>query len=500
MAERITLAGNLSGPAKTETLMGREYQVVPAVLVRSQVLNNNLGATYLPPDAITDSWAQAANMAPVVVGDHPRSRGVAVSARDTSVLNARGAGFLFRTRADGDALKADVFLDASRSSDVEGLADVLASVNAGGRVELSTGFPVAIEEQPGVHNGKAYNRVVRPVGFDHLAVFDGDDLKGACSVDDGCGLGANAESGGEAERPSVGALRKGLDTLAEAARRWGLFPDALADNESDDDRRERLNQAVAEEHGGMGDEVWLVDVFSEDGYLVFEVWDGPQAGYYRADYEIGEDDEITLGEPVEVRRVTRYEPVPSETEESSAGNTTRTTRGEAAMNREELIAQLSGGCPQKAERLGELDDDTLAVFGELVEDKGGEAATETKESEEVGGDQKESGRMAELAELVENLTAEVKGLKDATAPAVEEQARERDALVKELAGNERCPFGEDELASKTMDELGKLRAMARGTSYAGRGVQTEPVANKAPKYMPVKPYWQDKPVEPGKEN
>lgn len=190
MPERVQVATNLSGPVRRVMFMGREHIAVPAVLVRSKVLRNNLGVTYLPPDAITPEWADIANGRPAVA-DHPRT-----SANSPEVLNKLGIGLLFNTRAEGDALRADVYLDPARAGDVPDLTAILAKLEAGEKVEVSTGFPVSIDETPGAFNGEQYERVIHPVGFDHLAVFA--KSIGACSVKDGCGLAANHE--GECEQ------------------------------------------------------------------------------------------------------------------------------------------------------------------------------------------------------------------------------------------------------------------------------------------------------------
>src|SRR5690606_36175203 len=136
MAEHIAMAIQAYGPGRSEPLLGREFRVVPATLGRSQILHSNLGATYLPPVGITEAWADTANGAPVVI-DHPTSTGVPISARAPSVLNARGVGFLFRTRAENGTLKGDVYLDESRASEVEGLSAILEKLDASEKVELS---------------------------------------------------------------------------------------------------------------------------------------------------------------------------------------------------------------------------------------------------------------------------------------------------------------------------------------------------------------------------
>lgn len=174
---------------RKETLQGREHLVVPATLVQGQVLHNNMGATFLPPAEITNEWAQEWNAAPVVI-DHPTKRGVYVSARDPEVWNTRGVGYVFAAHAvrNGTAqLKADVWLDLERANKMEELRVIVERLQKGQNVELSTGFVSVTEEVSGNFNGEAYERILHPKGADHLAIFV--DKIGACSLEDGCGLG-----------------------------------------------------------------------------------------------------------------------------------------------------------------------------------------------------------------------------------------------------------------------------------------------------------------------
>lgn len=182
-----------SAAARTDWMMGKEFLVVPAVLVQDQILRNNLGACLLPADEITDAWATQWNNVPVIVHSHPTVRGVPVSARDPEILKARGVGYVFGAHVarNGSAkLKAEVWLDVARATEVDELAVILARVLKGEPVELSTGFNATVDETAGILDGKNYEKVIHPQDADHLAIFA--EATGACSLADGCGLGVNA--------------------------------------------------------------------------------------------------------------------------------------------------------------------------------------------------------------------------------------------------------------------------------------------------------------------
>ena len=233
---RIEFAVQAIGAGHDEVFMGRPHRVFPATLVRSQVLSNNLGRTFLPEDAFTPEWAASWNDAPVLTL-HPEKRGHPVSARDPDILNASGIGRLLRVRAENGTLRGDVFIDSERASAVPDLKVILGKLDRNETAELSTGFPVSVEETAGVHNGRDYDRVIRPIGAgDHLAVFA--EQTGACSVKDGCGLGVNhagdcaAMGEGDVADPQPGRLKLLADQVLAFLKKNNAIPTPEAGDDS----------------------------------------------------------------------------------------------------------------------------------------------------------------------------------------------------------------------------------------------------------------------------
>lgn len=215
----VQFTANATGPVRKRKMWGREWLVVPATLVRNQVLENNLGKTYLPAEEVTEGWARTANGSPVLT-DHPTKRGFPASGRDPDVMDKIGVGFLFNARVDRTgsvpAVKADVYLDPERVEAVEDLGTIIAKLEKRQPVELSTGFPLReLERRSGVFNGRKYDKVLRPAAFDHLALF-AEHKKGACSLEDGCGLLVNRR---ESARPASEIEFSDTETAEE--RPWG---------------------------------------------------------------------------------------------------------------------------------------------------------------------------------------------------------------------------------------------------------------------------------------
>lgn len=248
------MAAHAAGPVREAELMGRRMRVIPAVMVQEQVLNNNLGATFLPAEEIAasvDSW----NGMPVVLR-HPTRNGTPISARTEATLNARGLGMVLNAKAEGGKLKADLYLDVERMEAIPDARAMLERFAAGEVGELSTGFGTRLERMEGVHNGRRYIAVMREVRPDHLALLP--DERGACSVADGCGLGVNKEQTEMEEDRMPGWFARVWATLArslklESAMTRDEMLAALAEK-SDCELRALLSEPVTAEEAAEPEE------------------------------------------------------------------------------------------------------------------------------------------------------------------------------------------------------------------------------------------------------
>lgn len=433
----VRLAVRRTGEARTETLMGREHLVYPAVLVREQVLVNNLGRTFLPYAEIRASVDQWSGM-PVVIRHPPGNR----SARQPGILNRQGVGWIYQPRASRKALRAEIWLDTERLRDVQGADEVVENVEAGGIPEVSTGFDAAVTMVAGTHDGREYDLVFSQLRPDHLALLP--DQTGACSVEDGCGLARNAAGDEVAcncgcggahmaeqtdEQGQEGAGQEGgappADPNAEAAANTEPVPEAAA-NQSDEDRRTALRIALQARFGGE-DYIWVEAVFSDDGTVVFEQ---PAGSLRRVSYVEGEGGTYTFSEPEAVRRVTTFEPIadPAATSANADGGDAPAPNGTA--NEETDMA----------------DDN----------------ATAQNESETI------RILRAELREE-RRLRAEHE---ERAANALREEEAERVRLTERIVANSRNPWSEDELDAMSMPQLRKVDLSLgtdRAANYGGRG-------------------------------
>lgn len=119
---------------------------------------------------------------------------------------------------------------------------------------------------------------------------------------------AGVEDDATVDRTASLAHRRRIVQMWEAE--LGLTEEARA--MSDGDLRDELDEALrASEMAAGSDWIYVRDVFSDDGYLVFRTDGGAtlRAGLYRVDYALDGGSGVVFGEPVRVRRVTTYEPV-----------------------------------------------------------------------------------------------------------------------------------------------------------------------------------------------
>ena len=181
------IAVNLSAAPRRATLAGRSYLVAPVTLIVPGVLNGSQGPLYYPPEE-TQKNVQAWNGMPLVLR-HPKTSDGYVSARTPEVLDGQSLGVLLNVRY-ADKLGGEAWFDEDRLKSAD--SSLYARVAAGQPVEMSTGLWTDNENTPGTYNGVSYVAVARNYRPDHLAVLP--DGKGACSVQDGCGINVNAAS------------------------------------------------------------------------------------------------------------------------------------------------------------------------------------------------------------------------------------------------------------------------------------------------------------------
>ena len=164
------------GAGRREHLQGKEYMVVPSVMLVSGVHNGKL----MEVDEF-GRFPGAWNGRPVTLG-HPTIGGLRVSAGRTDVPVF---GRVFNSKVDGEKLIGELWLDVSKmEADSDG-AEILDRMSAGQVTDVSVAFWDDSEPVAGLHQGERYESISHNQRPDHVAILLRE--RGACSVHDGCG-------------------------------------------------------------------------------------------------------------------------------------------------------------------------------------------------------------------------------------------------------------------------------------------------------------------------
>lgn len=184
MVELAYLTVN-AGKARRATLYGRSYLVAPLTMIVPGVLHGTNGPLLYPEEHVSKD-PPAWNHMPIVVG-HPVKNGANISARDPEVLEKYAVGLVLRSNYNG-RLRAEGWFSVDDTRRVD--SRILDSLEAGEKIELSTGLFLDVTPDSGTYNGRPYTGTTSNYRPDHLAVLP--DSTGACSIADGCGVLANS--------------------------------------------------------------------------------------------------------------------------------------------------------------------------------------------------------------------------------------------------------------------------------------------------------------------
>jgi len=440
MLQRIVR--NFTAAVRNDTMEGRDYLVVPMIMIVEGVLNGSSGPLYYPKDELAKTpgvW----NHKPVVV-NHPD--GTACSPEE---ITNRKIGVIMNTTYDDGKLKAEAWLEEERMETVNNR--VLEAVLNGEMLELSTGLQTENEIVNGDFNGTEYIAIARNYKPDHLAVLPYD--RGACSIDDGAGfLRLNKEDN---------SFTVSLTALAnEEKKKQGIFNHykdtylvqhlsyVLKNELSFDDKRQML-YSITRDRLDKDVDFWIEDIFDE--YYVYEV----SGVFHKQLYtEVKGQLELT-GLPVVVTKKIDY--VVTNKKEIE-----RTIQ----MDKKELVASLIANAQttwsdEDKETLMAMDEDVLTKMVP-VENKAVEP--------EAKADDKVEDKKVDNAQPVENQEAKPVTLADYIAKAPVEMRgvlqngldsfnAEKKRLVNTIMAFPKNAYTEIALNEKGLDELKCLTSM-----------------------------------------
>lgn len=170
---------------------GEKHLVVPVVMMVEGVHNGSHGPLFHPATEL-GKFPEVWNGIPVIVR-HPQKNGMYVSANSPDIVDEQVIGRVYNTRMEDGKLKADVWINENKAIKV--YPEILGYLHSGKPIDVSVGVFTEDELTPGEWNGEQYIGIAKNHRPDHLALLPNE--KGACSLEDGCGLGINKKGGDE---------------------------------------------------------------------------------------------------------------------------------------------------------------------------------------------------------------------------------------------------------------------------------------------------------------
>ena len=240
------LTANLVGKCRTEEMNGVKYLVAKIAALNPGVLNGSRGPLlYTPEDTrkATKSW----NQIPLVVYHPTDDSGKPISANTDGVVHV---GFTKNAKYGGK-LTVEGWFDVEKTKATD--SRVYDALVSGTPMEVSTGLGTTNEEAPAgaSYLGQLYSHIARDHRPDHLAILP--DQRGACSINDGCGLHVN-QQGEKMETVTISvnkttlrdAVANAVQTVVDSIQIESLCTNCGDDGECAECKAKKLKKKVEE--------------------------------------------------------------------------------------------------------------------------------------------------------------------------------------------------------------------------------------------------------------
>ena len=417
-------------PIRHETISGVQYAVVPVTMMTVGVHAGSDGPMLYTADQLAEfHWAW--NGVPVCI-EHPQVDGQYVSCNHPQFYEKQVIGKIFNTYFEGTKLKAEAWLEVDKSS------DILAYIQSGQKLEVSTGLFSEGVLTPGSFNGEAYEAIANKIRPDHLALLPGG--VGACSWQDGCGVRAN-----EGEEMVV-KKKEDKDTNTQVFNKRDQSQDEikvyLSANEID---YTRLIEMVR-------NKVNTMDIDNEryhytrkvyDSYVVYEMCQyNKNDKLYKRDYTILNEDVEWVSDPMEVIEEITYKPV------SNKGD----TKVDKKKNEVCCIEEVKAFVSNEDNSYTEKDIEWLSVLPEDNFKAIVLNSTKPKKEIKVEDTKKE---VTTIEELLANATSE---LKESIQYGQQILKEKKIQLIDGIKANKSNKFTDAELNAYDINMLEKLNA------------------------------------------
>lgn len=435
-----------------DTMEGRSFLVVPMVILTEGVHKGSGGALYYSPEELAKTPA-AWNAKPVVVY-HPEMNGQAVSACDPSILTNRKVGVMMNTVYEKGKLKSEAWLEKDRADKVD--ERIMAAVESGEMMELSTGVFVDCEESEGEWKGEKYMGLARNFRPDHLALLP--DKIGACSISDGAGFLRNELKDGK--KSTIAAI------FQSVLRSLGMSTNEMSQSNTRDALGEALRAklGIKSDMNYNGPYCYVEDVYSD--FVVYS-YDGK---IYRIGYTASETGvELSDLKPVEVVRVTEYRTVAG----AYVGNQDQTPK-ERTMDKKQLVDGIIGN----GSGWSEEDRPTLMAMSEAQLKKIKPVAAPVANAaptnvvalpvQAAAAPVAAQPAVVKVVSLEEYVGQAPKEIRDVLTNSVQAMNEEKARLVEAILANKSHGFTKEDLSARPLNELRNIAALAAPAHQAAQ--------------------------------
>jgi hypothetical protein len=463
-----SLVSNIKPIIRNDSMEGKDFLVVPMVMMVEGVHQGSSGPLYYPASELSkipEVW----NHKPVVVY-HPEENGQGISACSPDILTNRKIGVIMNASFKNGKLKAEAWLDSDRIKKVDNR--VLEAMEANQTMELSTGLFTDLQETEGEWNGEEYTAIAINYRPDHLAVLP--DLVGACSVADGAGfLRVNAESDT--------SIVVTLSVSKEMTKYIKEHEKHIAQILSNELSHEEVRISIYKKMESLNIMAYVEAVHDE--YFIYD-----QMGSFNKQLYTIKNGEVTFkGTPLDVKKTVTYNQ-----------ETINLRKEQSKMDKKQLVDGLIANASTK---WSEEDREVLMAMDEKALEK----MIPVANAEPAPKKEVEVPAVAPVApvanakpvtakEYIEQAPAEIQRV---LRNGLSSYEAEKSRLIGIIKTNEKNPFSDEQLKSKDLDELRGIAVLASnkkedkpaevlGSSiFSGQG---DPVVNTAkvePMNLPV---------------
>lgn len=347
---RSLILRTATGDHRTEKFEGRDHLVVPVVALVEGVIQAMNAKK--PELVLAEKFSVAPsgwNGRPIFL-NHPMEGSQPISGNSPEVLES-SFGRMFNTYVTSKQMRTEAWIDIEKATELGGKVEALVTrIKAAKKndvVEISVGAFITLSAAKGKFNGVPYEGAWDTIVPDHLALLE-EGYVGACSTEMGCGVRAAGAyqvtakgleplylltaPKGETLVEKLEANRKkspnavGLKGLLARTIGASTLMDLLtAEDMSDADVREELQEQLNEVEPGMRYGGYVVAFYPSKGFVIYSIYEDGDYCLYRRSYTLAENGDAAIADDkTEVNRVISYEPA-TEPEETLASALSRVT-------------------------------------------------------------------------------------------------------------------------------------------------------------------------------